>query len=83
MVRGVIAFDDIFDSLFPVCDTSKSGVLSRTNTVLSSLTAGLKYSISRSRAFSSIYGWDCRALSKNLVRFKRFMEFIVGFLNSF
>ena len=58
MIRGVIAFDNAFDSLAPVCDFSKSFVLSKTDIIFSSLTARLKYSISLSRAFSTVYGWD-------------------------
>ena len=76
-------FNDVFHSLAAVCDLPKSLVFSGAHTILPFLTAGLNYSIGYSGAFSTIYGWNGRALSKNLVRFERFVEFIVRFLDSF
>lgn len=83
MIRGAIRLDDVFDSLAPMCDLSKSLVFSRTNTILPSLAAGLKYSIAYSRAFSAVYDWNGRALSKDLVCFQRFVYFVVRFLYGF
>ena len=83
MISGAIVSDDIFNSLASVCNLSKSLVFFRTDTILPSLTTRLKYPISCCRAFSAVYGWNGRALSKNLVRFEGLVEFIVRFLNGF
>lgn len=83
MIGGAIIFDDIFDSLAPICDLSKPLVFSGTNTIFPSLTAGLKYSIGDSRTFSTIYGWNGRALSKDLICFEGFVDFVVRFLDGF
>ena len=83
MIRGIIGLDDVFDSLAPICDLSKPLVFFKTNTIFPSLTAGLKYSIGYFRTFSTIYGWDFRALSKNLIRFESLLDFLVRSLDSF
>lgn len=83
MIRGAIIFDDVFDSLAPVCDLSKPLVFSWTNTILPSLTTKLNYSIGYSRTFSTIYGWNCRTLSKDLVCFEGFVDFVVRLLDGF
>ena len=83
MVRSAIDLDNIFDSLAPIRELSKSLVFFRTNTILSSLTAGLNYSVGYSRTFSSIYGWNGRTLSKDLIRFEGFVDFVVRFLDGF
>ena len=77
MISGAIVFDDVFDGLAPIRDLSKPLVFSRTNTMLPSLIAGLKYSICYSRTFSTIYGWNDRALSKDLIRFEGFVSFFI------
>lgn len=51
--------------------------------MLPSLVDGPKYSIGDSRAFSAIYDWNGRALSKDLVRFEGFVDFVVRFLYGF
>ena len=83
MIRGAIGLDDVFDSLAPICDISKPLVFSRANTVLPFLTVGLENSIGYSRSFSAIYTRNCRALSKNLIRFEGFLDSVVRFLDSF
>lgn len=77
MISGAIVSDNVFNSLASVCNLSKPIVFSRANTILSSLTTGLKYSICYGRAFSAVCGWNRRALSKNLVRFERLVEFVI------
>lgn len=83
MISGAVVSDDVFDGLASVCNFAESLVFSRTNTILPSLTTGLKHSIGYGRAFSAVYGWDRRALSKNLVRFERLVEFVIRFLDGF
>lgn len=83
MIGGAVISDNVFNSLASICDLSKSPVFSRTNTILPSLITGLKYSIGYGRAFSAVYGWNSRALSKNLVRFERLVEFVIRFLDGF
>lgn len=83
MIRSAIGFDDVFDSLAPVCNFSKPLVLSRTDAVLPPLTAGLKYSICYPRTLPSIYGRNGRALSKDLICFEGLVDFVVGLLDSF
>ena len=83
MVRDTVCLDDVFDSLATICDLSKPFILSGGNTVFPSLTAGLKYSIGYSMTFLAAYGWNGRALSKDLICFKGLVNFIVGFLDGF
>lgn len=83
MISGAVVSDNVFNSLASVCDLSKSLVFSRTDSILPSLTTGLKYSIGYGRAFSAVYDWNSRALSKNLVRFEMLVEFVIGFLDGF
>lgn len=83
MIRHAIVLDDVFDSLAPICDLSKPLVFSRTNTILPSLSAGLKYSIGYCRTFSTIDSRSGRTFSKDLIRFEGFVDFVVRFLDGF
>ena len=83
MIRGTVYLDDVFDSLAPICDLSKPFIFSSGNTIIPSLAARLKYPIGYSMTFLATYGWNGRALSKDLICFKGLVNFVVGFLDGF
>ena len=69
MIGNFIVFDDVFDSLATIGNLSKPLIFSRANTIFPSLAAGLKYTVGYSRALSTVYGWNERALGKDLIGF--------------
>ena len=83
MIRGTVCLDDVFDGLASICDLSKPFIVSGGDTIFPSLTAGLKYPIGYSMTFLATYGWNGRALSKDLICFKGLVGFIVRFLDGF
>ena len=83
MIRNTVCRDDIFNSLAPIRDLSKPFIVSGGNSIFPSLTAGLKYPIGYSMTFLATYGWNGRALSKDLVCFEGLVNFIVRFLDGF
>ena len=83
MIRGIVCLDNVFDGLAPICDLSKPFIVSGGNTIFPPLTAGLRYPIGYSITFLATYGWNGRALSKDLICFKGLVNFIVRFLDGF
>ena len=83
MRRNTVCLDDVLDSLASICDLPKPFIVSGGNPIFPSLTAGLKYPIGYSMTFLATYGWNTRALSKDLICFKGLVNFVVRFLYGF